>query len=77
MLFALLPCKVCQAAYDSVVLAVHRVLNDKSPDVRVAAAKTLEKLTDYRFADDVDWADGSSELLTDEAARFLAWWRSR
>jgi len=61
----------------TVVPAVHRLLRDKSPDVRNATAAALEELTDYRFADDVDWARGSGEFLADEAARFMEWWRSR
>ncbi|MHC5053735.1 MAG: protein kinase domain-containing protein [Planctomycetota bacterium] len=60
----------------NVVPAIHRLLADPSPDVRVAAAGALGKLTGYSFADDVDWAGGSSQLLATEAARFMEWWRS-
>jgi len=62
---------------ETVVPAAHRLLGDKSPAVRSATAAALEELTEYRFADDVDWARGSSEFLADEAARFMEWWRSR
>jgi hypothetical protein len=61
---------------DDVVPAIHRLLSDSSPDVRVAAAGALVELTGYTFADDVDWANGSSQLLASEATRFLKWWRT-
>ncbi|MHC4252267.1 MAG: protein kinase domain-containing protein, partial [Planctomycetota bacterium] len=61
---------------DNIVPAIHRLLADESPDVRVAAAGALGKLTGYNFADDVDWAGGSRQLLATEAAHFLEWWRS-
>jgi serine/threonine-protein kinase len=62
---------------DKTVLAVSRLLVDDSAEVRATAAAIIERLTDYEFADDVDWAGGSKQLLADEAARFLKSWRGR
>ncbi len=62
---------------DMTVLAVQRLLVDESAEVRAAAAVAIERLTDYEFADDVDWVGGSKQLLADEAARFLKSWRNK